>query len=131
MNIPSVGSYVRVTVRYPNINLFEAETHKFETYEGRVVPNEKWDSPTSFCMTGNKYIRIRNIRVDDDVQIEYISGSERKIDVTGFRGFKVESKGKTYLVGVQNSKKFTCNCTGFGYRKTCSHVQAVAKRIMQ
>lgn len=131
MNIPSVGSYVRVTVKYLNTNLWDTDTYKYETYEGQVIPNEKWDSPTSFCMTGDKYIRSRNIRVNDNIQIEYISGSERKIDVTGFRGFKVVSKGKTYLVGVQNGTKFACNCTGFGYRKTCSHVQAVAKRVMQ
>lgn len=131
MNIPTVGSYVRVTVRYLNINAFETEQYKTETYEGKVVPNEKWDGPASFCMTGDKYIRVRNIRPDYVQNIEYISGSERKIDVTGFRGFKVESKGKTYLVGVQHGRKFTCNCTGFGYRKTCSHVQAVAKRVMQ
>jgi hypothetical protein len=102
---------------------------KQEVYEGRVVPTDKWDRPNTFNMTGDKYIRVRNIDLRYVESIKYISGSGRAAP-TGFRAFKVVSKakGNTYLVGVMNGK-FKCNCVGFEYRKHCKHVAEVAKRI--
>ena len=45
------------------------------------------------------------------------------------RNFKVLSKGKHYYVSYNISGSFyNCNCTGFGYRRTCSHVKAVAEK---
>ena len=131
MNIPNVGSMVRVTMKPWSTYAWGDLPSTPEVYEGRVVANERWDGANSFCMTGDKYIKVRNIRMDYVVSVEVVSGSSRKVDLSGFRGFKVESKGKTYLVGVQNGRVVACNCTGYGYRKTCSHSQAVAKRVMQ
>lgn len=129
MNIPSVGSFVRVTTT-PTVYGWDDIEPKPDVYEGTVVPNEKWDRPNTFCMTGDKYIRVRSINMRFIASVEIISGLSHKVDVIGFRAFKVESKGKAYTVGIQNSR-FACNCTGFSYRKTCSHVQAVAKRIVK
>lgn len=129
MNIPSVGSVVRVTT-IPTVYGWDDLEPTPDVYEGTVVPNEKWDRPNTFCMTGDKYIRVRSINMKFVGSVEIISGLSRKVDISGFRAFKVESKGKAYIVGIQ-SGKFVCNCTGFSYRKTCSHSQAVAKRVMQ
>lgn len=48
---------------------------------------------------------------------------------SNIRNFKVLSKGKHYYVSYNISGSFyNCNCTGFGYRRTCSHVKAVAEK---
>jgi len=33
--------------------------------------------------------------------------------------------GKQYTVTMADSGSLSCNCTGFGYRRTCSHVKEV------
>ena len=43
------------------------------------------------------------------------------------RVFKVKSNNKEYQV-ILNNNQYTCNCTGFSYRRKCKHVDAVAKK---
>ena len=42
------------------------------------------------------------------------------------RTFNVKSGEKTYVVGMTKNQ-LTCSCTGFGFRRKCKHVDAVAK----
>jgi hypothetical protein len=43
------------------------------------------------------------------------------------RIFRVKSKEKQYTVILQKNQ-YTCNCIGYGYRRKCRHVDAVAKK---
>lgn len=52
---------------------------------------------------------------------------EKDIIPANSRVFKVKSKEKEYTV-VLNNNRFTCTCTGFGFRRKCKHVEAVAKK---
>jgi len=46
------------------------------------------------------------------------------------RIFKVKSKDKEYNVEYNTlGHYFVCSCVGFGYRRKCRHVDAVAKKI--
>ena len=130
MNIPTVGSRVRVTM-HPSMQLqWDDIPPKVEVYEGTVVENQKWDLPASFCMTGDKYIGVRNIRTDMVTSVEYISGEARKVDIAGFRAFRVKSGSREYLVGFYKGR-YKCTCVGFEYRKTCKHTQEVSKRMVK
>lgn len=44
------------------------------------------------------------------------------------RTFKVKSKDKEYTVEY-NGNFLSCNCTGFGFRRKCKHVDAVVKSL--
>jgi hypothetical protein len=47
------------------------------------------------------------------------------------RVFNVLSKGKNYTVTFNTiSKTVSCGCTGYGYRRTCSHSKAVAQKVL-
>lgn len=126
-SVPTVGSLVRVTTRYRNHYYLDAATKPWKdtTHEGVVVPNEKWEKPNTFCITGNDKIRVRNIAFSNVVRIEVIKGKLVKPDI---RAFKVKSNDKTYVV-TKNGKTLSCTCTGFHYRHKCKHVDAVAKKV--
>ena len=58
--------------------------------------------------------------------------AEKRIASANIRLFKVKSKSKDkeYIVEFNVAGKFlSCGCVGFGYRRKCSHVEAVAKKL--
>lgn len=109
---PTIGSHVRVST-------FRFDKHN--TYEGIVVPSSR--SFTFAVRTGNERHPISEFEANDPavLQIEILKGV--KSDARVFK-VHVKSKKKTYHVSVLN-KSYNCNCTGFSYRKTCSHVTGV------
>ena len=42
---------------------------------------------------------------------------------------RIPRDGKTYTVSLNSRGGLVCNCTGFGYRKTCSHVKEVEEAL--
>jgi hypothetical protein len=129
IQLPRVGANVRVTVRGRNHYYLTVEKQPFvyRTYVGTVTPLEKYDPPNTFCMTGDQFIRSRNIHMNNVVNIEYISGEPNTDKV---RVFKVKSKdtNREYTVTVSGAT-FDCNCTGFHYRHKCKHVDGVKRKI--
>jgi hypothetical protein len=114
MQAPRVGSVIRVRT-------------KFGEHVGTVVPNEKWEKPDTFCMTGDQYIAVRNIALVNTYSIEYIKGAP---DTNTVRAFRVKStdKKREYTVIVRGGK-VSCNCTGFTYHHKCKHAEAVKRKI--
>lgn len=115
--VPAIGARVRVsTVRFGNRN----------TYEGIVVPSSR--TFTFAVRTGNERFPVSEFEASDPgvISVEVLKGGVA--DKTNARVFKVKVKstGKTYYVSSVNGK-LQCNCTGFSYRKTCSHVVNVRK----
>jgi hypothetical protein len=116
---PTIGQQVRVsTVRFGNHN----------TYTGIVVPSSR--KFTFAVRTGNERHLISEFEADDPavLSIEILKGAAA--GKTNARVFKVrvKSTGKTYFVSSVNGK-LNCNCTGFSYRRTCSHVVNVRKVV--
>lgn len=130
--IPTVGSSIRVTTRHQNINYLTSETQPFVeyTYEGRVLAAMKHDQPYTFNMTGSGFVRERNIDINRVIKLEMLDGSAvRTISkALGVRKFKVESKGKVYLVSKIDNK-YSCTCVGFQYHRKCKHITGVHQKV--
>lgn len=115
MLIPSIGSLIRLQTVWG-------------AYTGTVVPNEKWDPPGSFCMTGDEYISVRNIMLYNVRDLEVLRGEQARKIQSGIRVFRVKNKGHEYTVTINNNK-YSCTCVGFQYHRNCKHAKAVAAKV--
>lgn len=102
---------------------------EFNEYEGEVVPNPKWVGDDSFCLsTGNASFPFRVIAKEaiecgwqlPSVAVRHRSAPETRV-VEG-------SNGKKYVL-TKEGKRWACNCTGYSYRKTCSHVKLAEENV--
>jgi hypothetical protein len=89
---------------------------EYYDYIGDIVPNPPWVKDDHFCLsTGNADFSFRVIEKERIICGWQLPASKSKVPT-----YTVKSKGKTYL--VTGGK---CNCTGYSYRRHCSHVAAV------
>ena len=126
----TVGNTVTVKVRN---SLYDVRNRyangyvgpEFNEYTGIVV-HEKWYGDDKIGLTTDmKHFPVRVLSRENIVEVsgakfEYtpIKSARETITVQG-------SKGNTYIVTKENGKA-TCTCPGFGFRKTCKHVQELA-----
>ena len=113
---------IRVTNPITNRSAYAFPMPEYTDYEGEIVPNPVWVAALKedhFCLsTGNPDFPFRVIEKERIVCGWELPNTKPRIPT-----YKVTSKGKTYL--VTGGK---CNCTGYSYRRTCSHVEAVARK---
>jgi hypothetical protein len=133
VNVPKIGSRVRVTTMYPNTVVYRNSDNGYVTYtrEGVVVPSIFRD-PFMFAVeTGapDHPVSEFNAKSQHVVKVEYIVGGAQQV-ATDNKAWKVKSTDgkKVYLVQRVNGK-FSCTCTGFEFRKDCKHIGAVAKKV--
>ena len=70
--------------------------------------------------------------VPDDTTMENVHLYMKRreyVPKTPIKRYEVKTKGKAYKVEVWKDKSITCECTGFRYRKTCKHAQAIEKMV--
>jgi hypothetical protein len=130
VNVPKIGSHVRVTTMYPNTYAYRGEYDNYVTYtrEGLVVKSI-FNDPFMFAVeTGapDHPVSEYNAKSQHVVKIEYIVGGASQVS-TETKAWKVKSKEKVYLVTRVNGK-FNCSCKGFEFRRDCKHVGAVSKK---
>lgn len=129
MMVPTTGSVVRVTTKHRNVLLSDANPYVYRTYEGTVVPGERWVSPTAFCMTGDSRLAIRVIEPQFVDKIEVLSGKlAKQVAQSGVRVFRVKSDKNTYTVTIQTNR-YKCTCVGFQFHRYCRHTKAVAAKL--
>lgn len=127
---------LRVRVRntmYDRRDRYDGSIPAFNEYEGDIYPNPQWVSSDSFCLTtGDEQFPFRIIAKEDIIHgwlipsVPSLSADKSlPSEVPAPQTYQIESKGKTYLVTRINNK-LSCNCTGFSYRRTCSHIKEVA-----
>ena len=129
MNIPKVGSNIRVEVKnlsamLSNPVLFPNEP-RTKTFEGVVVERDKHDDPNSFCMTtGDAGFPVRSVMLKHVVSMNGASVDYKA--QTSVRTVQVEgSKGNIYTV-VINGDKAKCTCPQNTYRhQICKHIKQV------
>ncbi len=126
----NVGNTVTVKVRNSLYDVRDRYANgyvgpEFNEYTGIVV-HEKWYGDDKIGLTTDmKHFPVRvlsrtNIVEVMGAKVDYtpVKSSRKTITVQG-------SKGNTYIVTKENGKA-TCTCPGFGFRKTCKHVQELA-----
>jgi hypothetical protein len=129
MQIPVAGSVVRVTTKHRNVMLSDPDPYMYNTYEGTVVPSERWVAPNTFSMSGDSKIAIRVIDPSFVHKIEVLSGKLAKAAVaSGVRIFRVKSDKNTYTVTIQ-ANRYKCTCVGFQFHRYCRHTKAVAAKL--
>ena len=128
VEVPNIGSRVRVTTRDKEYYVYATKEWRDTTMEG-IVEKSVFKDPFYFALrTGNEFYPVSefNAKSERIVKIEYITGSSTLIS-TETKAWKIVSKGKVYLV-TRIAGKFNCSCKGFEFRRDCKHVGAVGKR---
>ena len=93
-------------------------------YVGQVLPNPPWLGSDYFCLsTDNAESPMRMLFKDNIIcgwrmpETDYEKEEPTHV--------AIPKNGKVYTVSMDNRGHLSCNCTGFGYRRTCSHVNEV------
>ena len=132
VEVPKVGSRVRVTTMYPNHVVYRGDINGYVTYvrEGIVVESI-FKNPFNFAVkTGDPDHPVSeyNAKSQHVVKIDYVTGSAAQV-ATDKKAWKVKSSdGKKFYLVQRVNGKFSCTCTGFEFRKDCKHIGAVSKR---
>ena len=122
---------LRIRIRnsmYDRRDRYSGNIPEFNEYEGEIYPNPKWVSADSFCLTtGDSQFPFRILGKEDIIHgwLMPTSRTDTTLPAQVPQAYQVESKCKIYLV-TRTNDKLTCNCTGFSYRRTCSHIKEVA-----
>ena len=134
MQIPAIGSLVRVTTRYPS-NLLGKEFDD-NTTVGRVVPIPvywKHESGNTFAVeTGKSYHPISLIYAHRVIDLQILEG--KALNKTEFsklltiQATVAGSKGNVYNV-TSTGGVWSCTCTGFQFRNQCKHIAQVKTKI--
>jgi hypothetical protein len=108
---------MRIKTRNPS---YKTMGQEYYVYEGNLVPTPKWIKYDAVCITGNESFRFHIIPTDtiiemDDAVVDRKPAPKEKI-------IQVDNgKGMSYTV-IIGTKNTTCDCAGFGFRKTCKHI---------
>ena len=115
-----IGTVVSLKVKNPlwdRRKAYAFPIEEYRAYTGKVLPSPSWVGADQICIsTGNDRFAFRVIDRD---RIEGFSEAREKPEdsVWAIAG----TGGKSYVVALSRGS-WSCNCTGFGYRQTCSHV---------
>lgn len=89
---------------------------------GDTVINEL-KTPLEFSKSRRKFIKIQHDGLSKLITDD--KHNTKRIIPKNIKLYNVASKDKNYIVEVSDSLHFSCNCTGFGFRRKCKHVDAV------
>lgn len=94
----------------------------------------KLNSPYTIDKRYRKFVEVKHPKLSKLIPERWQDDTrqENVVPSANVRVFKVKSKSKnkTYEVTFNTiSKQISCGCTGYGYRRTCSHVKAVANKL--
>ena len=125
----TVGNTVTVKVRNSLYDVRDRYANgyvgpEYNEYTGIVV-HEKWYGDDKIGLTTD--MKHFPVRVLNRANIVEVMGA--KFDYTPVKSARETitvqgSKGNTYIVTKENGKA-TCTCPGYGFRKTCKHIQEV------
>lgn len=118
-----VGQSVEIQTKMRSITL--GQDYNYVTFRGKVVPNPKWVTSDYVCVYTGEPNHPTSV-----IHKRLIVGHTFSQARTEQRIFQVKSKskGKTYTV-ISSEGTITCNCTGFQFRRKCSHSDKVRQLL--
>lgn len=127
ISMPKVGSIIKVTTRYPEINIFSKNKWQYLVTAGQVVENDRFTPTGSFSITtGRKEYPVAIIAIRNVIEIES-AGKTLKASVkkTMPKVWKVKSsRGNEIYTVTNNAGSWSCTCVGFQYHRRCKHILA-------
>ena len=123
----NIGETITVSVRDArNPALYAAGVvNAVQEYTGMVVPNPKWVSSDSICLsTGDTVFPFRIIERDRIVKVGEIPVIVSGVGKPSSETFIIKGSkpGSNYTV-TRDGSHWSCTCVGFGFRKDCKHVR--------
>ena len=97
---------------------------EYNDYTGDIAPRFPWLDDNWFVLTtGDKDAPFRILH-KDGIICGWLGVDNGTNDLSN-RMVSIPRGDKSYTVTLCDDNSFACNCTGFGYRRTCSHVREV------
>ena len=118
----NVGDTVSIRVRDPrNAVVFASGVvRQINEYTGKILPNPKWVSSDSICIsTGKSHFPFRIIDRERIIELGEPVAIATRSETFIVQGSKA---GSTYTV-TRDGSHWSCTCVGFGFRKDCKHVR--------
>jgi len=97
---------------------------EYNDYTGDLVPRFSWLDDNWFVLTtGDKDSPFRILH-KDNIICGWLGVGDSNSDI-GNTSISIPRGNKSYTVTLCSDNSFACDCTGYGYRRTCSHVREV------
>ena len=120
MNIGETITVRALSPLWANRKAYAYPIAQYQSYTGTVLPNPSWVSADQICIgTGNVDFPFRVIekaRIQGYSQASAVPEAQKR--TWAVPGTK---PGQNYLV-TREGAQWGCNCVGFGYRRSCTHV---------
>ena len=127
-----IGETVTVVLSYQSVILKDLcpNPPTTVTFTGKVVGRAEFDPKDSIRITGDARMPVRVISFDKLLRWNDIEVTQPNAKIFEPSFIIVSgSKGKQYKITKLVDGSFTCTCTGFGYRKHCSHIQKLTDSL--
>lgn len=132
--LKKVGAEVSVSIPDPFWSAYAFPKPKERCYTSKIVAPFSWCGPNSFCIEGAKEIAVRVIYLPhvSKLAIDGVEYSQKEIkeifvDKSSSKDQEFIVKGSTgndYKVKYSPKSGWSCNCTGFGFRGKCKHIES-------
>ena len=116
---------------YARKHIYASYMHipEYNDYEGEIYPNPKWVKDNAFCLTTTD--PQFPFRIIEKSQIicgwRLPKSSASQVDAKQV-SIIVPGKKSTHIV-TSDGISHSCDCIGYSYRKTCSHIQEIENEL--
>ena len=94
---------------------------EYTDYTGEIIPNYPWLDDNWFVLQENN--GDTRILHKDNIVCGWTAPSNEHVHARRYVSIPGKA-GRFYTVSLSaDGLRFSCNCTGYSYRRTCSHVQ--------
>lgn len=100
---------------------------EYYEYEGEIVsPKPKWLSDNQFMMDTGTDESVLRVLDKDRIICGWLPGNSGERRTPTSVTVPSKSTGKSYIVSLADGgMSLRCNCMGYSYRKTCTHIEEV------
>ena len=126
----NVGESVTIKVRnqlYNKRNCYAFPIAEFTEYSGTILPSPRWLDNTQLCLsTGIAEFPYRVIAKADILGLS--NKVATKADLQTVWTIPGSKAGTVYIV-TREGTRWSCNCLGYGFKRTCSHVRIAKEKF--